>query len=266
MLVPVQVSGYVTEPDVVGVTAWDPVAASLPLQAPLAVQEAAWVLDHVRVADWPAVIDVGLTDRVTVGAGAGGALDPLPPQASSARPMRAAAATGQSSRIRKLVRMGDMLPRPSGVLRRKRPNTIPGGRSPKYGIVWGTLVPRVNSHTARLGPRGFYSVTGRLLLLKPGAGDPLALVELAQKTLCRGPTYECPPYVHRAVLIDADRLGQAPHRDAQIAPIAQAARIRVVPQRPCHEALLLGYLEGLPTTAAPNFPARALAELRQRLA
>jgi hypothetical protein len=96
---------YVTEPDVVGVTAWEPVAASLPLQAPLAVQEAACVLDHVRVADWPAVIDVGLTDRVTVGVGAGGALDPLPPQACSAKPMRAAAATAQRSRIRKLVRI-----------------------------------------------------------------------------------------------------------------------------------------------------------------
>jgi hypothetical protein len=39
--VPVQGSVYVTEPDVVGVTAWEPIAAWLPLQAPLAVQEAA---------------------------------------------------------------------------------------------------------------------------------------------------------------------------------------------------------------------------------
>jgi hypothetical protein len=114
VLVPVHVRVYVTEPDVVGVTAWEPVAAWLPLQAPLAVQEAAWVLDHVRVADWPAVIEVGLTDRVTVGVGAGGALDPLPPpHACSARPVRAAAAVGQDFRIRKLVRIGDMLPRPS---------------------------------------------------------------------------------------------------------------------------------------------------------
>ena len=151
---------YVTEPDVVGVTAWEPIAAWLPLQAPLAVQEAAWVLDHISVADWPAVIEVGLTDMVTVGIGAGGAVDPLPPQACSARAMRAAAAAGQGSRIRKLVRIGDMLPRPSGVLRRRRPNTIQRGGVPtSMESCGGTLVPRVNSHTARLAPREFYSVT-----------------------------------------------------------------------------------------------------------
>jgi hypothetical protein len=96
---------YVTEPDVVGVTAWEPIAAWLPLHAPLAVQEAAWVLDHISVADWPAVIEVGLTDMVTVGIGAGGAVDPLPAQACSARAIRAAAAAGQGFRIRKLVRI-----------------------------------------------------------------------------------------------------------------------------------------------------------------
>ena len=92
-MAPVQVSVYVTEPDVVGVTDWEPIVASLPLQAPLAVQEVAWLLDHISVADWPAVIEVGLTDRVTVGIG--GVVDPLPPQACSARAMRAAAAAGQ---------------------------------------------------------------------------------------------------------------------------------------------------------------------------
>ena len=150
---------YVTEPDVVGVTAWEPVAAWLPLQAPLAVQEAARVLDHVSVADWPAVIEVGLTDRVTFGIGAGGALDPLPPQPCSARVMRAAAAAGRCSRIRKLVRIGDMLPRPSGVLRRWRPNTIQHGTVPtSMESCKVTLVPKVNAHTARLAPREFYSV------------------------------------------------------------------------------------------------------------
>ena len=130
-----QVSVYVTEPAVVGVTAWEPIVAWLPLQAPLAVQEVALLLDHISVADWPAVIEVGLTDRVTVGIGADGVVDPLPPQACSARAMRAAAAAGQGCCIRKLVRIGDMLPSPSGVLLRRRPHTIQrGGRSHRYGI------------------------------------------------------------------------------------------------------------------------------------
>jgi len=166
---------YITEPDVVGVTDWEPVAAWPPLQAPLAVQETAWVLDQVRVADWPAVIDVGLTDRVTVGIGAGGAVDPLPPQACSARAMTAPAAAGQGFRVRKLVKIGDMFPGPSGVLAAQAPEHDPTRgrsqreRSPKYGIVGGTLMPSVNSHTARLAPRGLYSVTRSNFLPKPAA-------------------------------------------------------------------------------------------------
>ena len=39
-----------------------------PTDPPEAVQEVAFVLDHVRVADWPAVIDVGLATSKTVGA------------------------------------------------------------------------------------------------------------------------------------------------------------------------------------------------------
>jgi hypothetical protein len=72
-----------------------------------------------------------------------------------------------------------------------------------------------------------------VVLLKPGGGDPLALVELARKRIAEGERKSESPYVHRAVLIDTDRLGQAPLRDVQIAPIAQATRMRVIWQRPC---------------------------------
>jgi hypothetical protein len=62
-------------------------------------------------------------------------------------------------------------------------------------------------------------------LIKPGGGDPLALVELPRKRIAEGERKSESPYVHRAVLIDADRLGQAPHRDAQVAPLIFGARV-----------------------------------------
>ena len=44
--------------------------ASVPLHAPPAVQEVAFVDDHVSVALEPNVREVGLTEMLTVGAGA----------------------------------------------------------------------------------------------------------------------------------------------------------------------------------------------------
>jgi hypothetical protein len=52
-----------------GLTLNVPAEASVPVQPPLAVQEVAFVLDQVNVELLPAAIDVGLADRVTVGAG-----------------------------------------------------------------------------------------------------------------------------------------------------------------------------------------------------
>jgi hypothetical protein len=53
----------------VGVTVAVPLVAFVPLHAPLAVHDVAFVLDHVSVEDWPSAIDVGLSETVTVGAG-----------------------------------------------------------------------------------------------------------------------------------------------------------------------------------------------------
>ena len=123
--------------------------------------------------------------------------------------------------------------------------------------------------------RGYGALLGRLLenrrrdvhlhveLLRPGGGDPLALIELAQRRISQGERKSESPYIYRAVLMDADRLGQSPNRDAQIAAIAQAAHIQVVWQRPCHEALLLRHLEGCQQLRPPT-SAQALADLRQR--
>lgn len=100
-------------------------------------------------------------------------------------------------------------------------------------------------------------------LLRPGGGDPLALVELARRRIAEGERKSESPYVHRAVLMDADRLGQSSPRDAQMLLIAQTAHIRIIWQRPCHEALLLRHLAGCQQLQPPT-PAQALAELRQR--
>jgi hypothetical protein len=51
----------------VGLTFCVPLVACAPLQAPLAVQELAFVEDHVNVALSPVVMVVGVTERVTVG-------------------------------------------------------------------------------------------------------------------------------------------------------------------------------------------------------
>ncbi|HSY07712.1 MAG TPA: hypothetical protein VK820_04150 [Steroidobacteraceae bacterium] len=61
-------------PTAVGVNVSVPLALLVPLQAPLAVHVEPFV-DHVTVALWPSVIEVGFTDTVTV---AGGMLEPPP--------------------------------------------------------------------------------------------------------------------------------------------------------------------------------------------
>jgi hypothetical protein len=75
-------------------------------------------------------------------------------------------------------------------------------------------------------------------ILQPGGGDPLALVQLAvrrirQKTAKRGAFAQC------AVLLDRDKLGQAPDRDQQIAALANKHKLWLIWQNPCHEAFLL---------------------------
>jgi hypothetical protein len=74
---PLQLSENVSVPTAVGVTVWEPVAASVPLQPPLAVQLVPALEDHVTTADWPNVIVVGFTVTLTVDPGFD--IDPPPP-------------------------------------------------------------------------------------------------------------------------------------------------------------------------------------------
>lgn len=84
-------------------------------------------------------------------------------------------------------------------------------------------------------------------VLQPGGGDPLGLVELAilritEKGRKRG------DFAFRAVLLDRDKIGQAPARDSEIAPLAAANGLSLIWQNPCHEGFLLRHFEGHETS------------------
>lgn len=102
-----------------------------------------------------------------------------------------------------------------------------------------------------------------VVLLRPGGGDPLSLVERAVRRIQEGERKRAAAYSLRAMLIDFDKIGESPQRDARIGPIAERERIRIIWQRPCHEALLLRHIDGCHTSKPPT-PHYAIAELRKR--
>jgi len=80
-------------------------------------------------------------------------------------------------------------------------------------------------------------------VLHPGGGDPLALVELATRQIRLKETKRG-SFAHRAILLDCDKVGVKPERDAQIEPLARRNRLCLIWQEPCHEGFLLRHLEG----------------------
>ncbi|WP_458438079.1 hypothetical protein [Methylorubrum extorquens] len=84
-----------------------------------------------------------------------------------------------------------------------------------------------------------------IVLVQPGGGDPLAIVEQAIRLLnLRARRFGT--YTSRAVLLDTDKLGLTPGRDKQIESLADRHSLDLIWQSPCHEALLLRHLR------APN--------------
>jgi hypothetical protein len=83
-------------------------------------------------------------------------------------------------------------------------------------------------------------------LLRPGGGDPLALVELAVQRISddKRKRDRRDPFVVRAILLDADRRGEVPERDVRLQKLATTAGLLLIWQEPCHEALLLRHLDG----------------------
>jgi len=82
-------------------------------------------------------------------------------------------------------------------------------------------------------------------------GDPLSIVQgaiarRARQIRSRG------AFEASALLLDADRCGEEPERDAQIEQLAQQNSLLLVWQRPCHEALLLHHLPNCQSLAPQN--------------
>jgi hypothetical protein len=93
-----------------------------------------------------------------------------------------------------------------------------------------------------------------------GGGDPLSIVKQAviqhRRRLARG------DYVYRAILLDADTLGQAPERDEEVFRLADQERFDLVLQQPCHEAFLLLHFADRPASR-PHTSADARRALKR---
>ena len=99
------------------------------------------------------------------------------------------------------------------------------------------------------------------VLLKPGAGDPLKLVELACKRMREG-EHKHGIYRWRAVLLDADRRDEVQGGRLAIERCAREAKLRLIWQDPTHEAFLLRHLPGCETLRPPT--QEATMTLRKR--
>ena len=123
--------------------------------------------------------------------------------------------------------------------------------------------------------RGYGTLIGRLrdelrrdlhldvTLLRPGGGNPLALVELACLKIAHNERNRDTRYSVKAILLDSDKLGLNHARDQNMLRIAQAAGLHLLWQEPSHEALLLRHLDGC-QTLRPHSAAAALTELIRR--
>jgi hypothetical protein len=101
-----------------------------------------------------------------------------------------------------------------------------------------------------------------IVLLEPGGGDPLTLVQRAERRIAdREAKRE--RYAVRAVLLDTDQLDKDPKRDERADVLARKAKIMLIWQDPCHEGLLLRHLDGC-RDRRPATCDQAERELKQR--
>jgi hypothetical protein len=80
--------------------------------------------------------------------------------------------------------------------------------------------------------------------LAPGAGDPLARVEMAVKRLEHLRKVRTAP-ADRFIMLDTDQIAEAPARAEQARQLAARNNITLVWQEPCFEAVLLRHQQAL---------------------
>lgn len=143
-------------------------------------------------------------------------------------------------------------------MRRRRP-ALPQRRPVFFGCEgesefgYGALIRRLREECRR-------DLHLDVTLLRPGGGDPLALVELACRKIASTERSRDIRYSIRAVLLDSDKLGRNQQRDQSMFQLAKSEDLRLIWQEPSHEALLLRHLDGC-QTLRPQTPAAALTEL-----
>ena len=94
-----------------------------------------------------------------------------------------------------------------------------------------------------------------------GGGDPLFLVEHAVRRIHERASKRG-AFVHRAIILDADKLESAPERDVRVVSLARKHRIHLIWQHPCHEGFLLRHLPNQETMRPPT-PELALEALKR---
>ena len=121
---------------------------------------------------------------------------------------------------------------PRRITRRKRIFFACEGESEQS---YGTLLHRLIEQEGRLHIEA---------VIPHGAGgDPLAIVERSVRSL-QSRENRGSRYLAKAILLDADKLGENPQRDRQIDALADRHGLHIIWQRPCHEAFLLRHVPG----------------------
>lgn len=87
--------------------------------------------------------------------------------------------------------------------------------------------------------------------LGPGAGDPLARIDMAVRRLAHLRRTRTEP-AERFALLDADQAVRDPQRAERARLVAAGNNITIIWQDPCFEAVLLRHLEGHSTRRPPD--------------